>query len=322
MRVLAIIVNYRTAGMALDCVASLEAERKSSPGLEAIIVDGGSDDGSSTRIKAAIAERGWATWVTLLTLEENLGFAFGNNAGLRWAFDAGRAPDYVLFLNPDTVVRPGALRVLVDALEAHPEAGIAGSRLEDPDGTPQVSAFRFHSVLSELDAGLRFGPATKALKRWAVPIGIPATSCETDWVSGAAMLVRRKVLDDVGLLDEGYFLYYEDVDFCLAAHRAGWRCRHEPQSRIIHLVSQSTGGISETRMKARRRPRYWFDARRRYFIKNHGLLYALCADSAWLAGYSLWRCRRLLQRKQDLDPPRFLWDFFRNSAFLRGGVAQ
>jgi GT2 family glycosyltransferase len=104
-------------------------------------------------------------------------------------------------------------------MKAHPEVGIAGSRLEDLDGTPQHSAFRFPSVLSELDGGLRLGVVSKLLSKWLVAPPISEVACPTEWVAGASMIVRREVFESVGLMDEKYFLYYEEMDFCLAAHR-------------------------------------------------------------------------------------------------------
>src|SRR5262249_20160029 len=130
------------------------------------------------------------------------------------------------------------------------------------------------------------------------------------------------VFDAIGLMDDAYFLYFEEVDFCLRARRAGWPCWYVPTSRVVHLVGQSSG-VTDTKRPARRVPRYWVESRRRYFQKNHGRVYALFADLAWALGFSLWRLRLWVQRKPDNDPPSFLWDFihfnFLTVAPLRGG---
>jgi N-acetylglucosaminyl-diphospho-decaprenol L-rhamnosyltransferase len=131
-----------------------------------------------------------------------------------------------------------------------------------------------------------------------------------DWVAGASLIVRRAVFDAVGLLDSAYFLYFEEVDFCRKAARAGWPCWYVPASRVVHLVGQSSG-VTDTRKPARRVPRYWFESRRRYFRGAHGSLYTLLADVAWVTGFALWRLRRFVQRKPDTDPPHLLWDFLR-----------
>jgi GT2 family glycosyltransferase len=202
-------------------------------------------------------------------------------------------------------------------MERHPAVGIAGSRLQDPDGTPQVSAFRFPGVLSDFEGAVRIGPVSRLLARWAVASPARDEAHPTDWVAGASMLVRREVFEQVGLLDEGYFLYFEEVDFCLAARRGGWQCWYVPSSRVVHLVGQATR-VSDGRLKAERRPEYWFASRRRYYLKNLGSLKALAADLALLLGFGLWRIRRRLERRPDLDPPRFLGDLLRQSVLARG----
>ncbi len=307
-----VIVNYRTPELAIDCLRSLAPEMGGLPDCRVVMVDGGSMDGSFERLAAAVRDEGWGGWVDLLPLSENRGFAASNNAALRGLFAAPRPPDYVLLLNPDTVVRPGAVRALVEFMDAHPTIGIAGSRLEDPDGTPQRSAFRFPSVAGEFESGVRFGPVTRLLWRHVVAPPVRDECFPTDWVSGASMIVRRDVFTAIGLLDEEYFLYYEETDFCFRARRAGWRCCYVPASRVVHLVGQSSG-INNKKCPPKRMPRYWFDSRLRYFRKNHGFLYAALASWVWLLGFSLWRVRARIQRKPDQTPAHFLRDFVRTN---------
>jgi GT2 family glycosyltransferase len=161
---LVVTLNYRTHRLTIDCLQSLENEVRAIPGVQVVVSDNASGDGSVEQIGRAIAENNWDDWATLMPLDRNGGFAFGNNAPIRAALQSQLKPDYVLLLNPDTVVRPGALQALLDFMNANPQVGIAGSRLEDPDGTPQHSAFRFHSFLSEIDSGLRLGLVTKLLQ--------------------------------------------------------------------------------------------------------------------------------------------------------------
>src|SRR3954454_2211921 len=131
--------------------------------MRVTITDGLSGDDSVERIGAAIRENDWH-WATLIPLTRNGGFAFGNNEGIRPALASDDPPDFVLLLNPDTIVREGAIAALLDFMVAHPDVGIAGSRLEDPDGTPQRSAFRFHSIAAEFERGIKFGPVSKVLE--------------------------------------------------------------------------------------------------------------------------------------------------------------
>jgi GT2 family glycosyltransferase len=309
-RIPIVIVNYRTPGLVIDCLRSLEVEVRAIPDCKVVVVENGSGDDSADKLGAAIRDNGWGGWAELLAEPKNLGFAGGNNVALRPLLADANKPDAVLLLNPDTVVRPGALRPLVEFLEQHPKVGIVGSRLEFPDGTPQCSAFRFPTVPSELENGVRLGLVSRLLRKWLVAPPVRNEPHPTDWMAGASMLVRREVFDAIGLMDDAYFLYFEETDFFLQAKRAGWSSWYVPASRVVHLVGQATG-VTNTRQRARRVPRYWFESRRRYFVKNHGRAYALLADLAWALGYATWRVRRVLQRKPDTDPPHLLWDFVR-----------
>lgn len=321
--ILVVIVNYRTASLTIDCLRSLVDEAARLPGLRVVVTDNASGDDSIERIAEMIERERLGAWVRLLPLEKNGGFAFGNNAAIRPAMacasESGFAepPDYVLLLNPDTLVRPEGIVRLVEFLNANPRAGICGSRLEDPDGTAQCSAFRFPSALAELESTVRFGPLSKCLGSFRIAPPISDTATPTDWVAGASMLIRREVFDTIGLLDEAYFMYFEEVDFCLRANRAGWPCWYVPDSRVVHLVGQASG-VTDTRAKPKRRPAYWFESRRRYFLKNAGALGSLACDTAWLAGLACWQLRCFFERKENDNPPHFLFDSLRQSVFCKG----
>ena len=222
-----------------------------------------------------------------------------------------------MLLNPDTVVRPGAIESLREFMEQHPEVGIAGSQLVDGDANQQPSGFRFPTILSELDGGLRLGLFSRLIAGRAVVPPLSTVASRVEWVSGASLMIRRAVFDSIGLLDEGYFLYFEEVDFAQRAAKAGWQCWIEPRSQVVHYQARATG-LEGPRSTERPRPTYWFESRRRYFIKHHGRAYAMAADALWAAAYLSWRARRILQRKADPDPPNLLRDFIRHSVFVKG----
>jgi len=313
LRLLVVIVNYRTAQLTINCLNSLVNEVQSLSGTQVVVVDNNSGDRSVEQIESAIQTQGWSDWASVLPTEQNGGFAFGNNQAIRPVLKSKYPADYVLLLNPDTIVRERSLQVLVEFMAENPTVGIAGSRLEDPDGTPQCSAFRFHTLVSELDSALRLGIVSRLLSKWIIAPPVASIPHQTDWVAGASMIIRREVFESTGLMDEEYFLYYEEVDFCLQAHRSGWSCWYVPESRVVHLVGQSSG-VTNTKTIPQRLPKYWFDSRRRYFLKNHGWFYTALTDLVWLISFALGRCREFLQRKPNNDPPYLFKDFLSNSA--------
>ncbi len=305
--VVIVMVNAREATLAVDCLRSLEGEAVALPGFRVLIADNGSADGAADVLRSAIRAHGWA-WADIVRLDSNRGFAAGNNGALRVILTDPDPPDYVHLLNPDTVARPGAVRSLADFLDRHPGVGIAGSRMENLDGSPQASAFRFPSVRSEWESGVRLGLMTRLLRRSIIARQAPERPEPTDWVSGASFMVRRQVFEEIGLLDDGYFVYYEEVDFCRRAADAGWPCWVVPASRVAHLVSSTTGVDGANRAR-KPLPGYWFAARRRYFAKHHRPLDGFCAHLLWALGFASWRLRRPLQGKPDTDPPRLLRDY-------------
>jgi N-acetylglucosaminyl-diphospho-decaprenol L-rhamnosyltransferase len=314
MKLLIVIVSYRVTDLTIDCLRSVAAEIESVPDTRVSVCENGTGDDSAERLQRAIADNGWGGWCTLVVLPVNLGFTGGNNAVIQPALNSADRPEYVLLLNSDTIVRPNALKELVQFMDGRREIGIAGSRLEDPDGTPQRSAFRFQSPLGSLEGNLRLGFASRLLASWIVAPPVVDHASETDWVAGASMIVRRRVFDDVGLLDEGYFTYFDDIDFCFNANKKGWPTWYVPKSRVVHLVGQSTGVNSSPK----RLPPYVLEARRRYFLKNHTPLYAAAVDAAAITGQALWRLRVLLTGRTDTAPPHLLGDLVRHSVFMKG----
>jgi len=320
-RLLVVIVNYKTAALTTACLRSLEQEVKSVAGIRVAVVDSASGDGPA--LDEAIRSHGWESWVTLRIAARNGGFSAGNNAAIGPALASANPPRFILLLNPDTEVRPGALRILLEFMESHPEVGIAGAGVENPDGTDWPFAFRFMTPANQLLNGLRLGVLDRIFSGRVVARRMEQDrASRVDWVSGCSMIIRREVFGSIGLMDEDYFLYFEEVDFCLRARRAGWPCWYVPQSRIMHIGGQSTGvaerETASDRPRPKRVPAYWFESRRRYFVKNFGVGPAIAADLAFGIGYACWRLRRRFQRKPDLDPPHMLADFWRHSVLLGG----
>jgi GT2 family glycosyltransferase len=310
LNLLIVVVNYRTADLTVDCLRSLRPEVEGEPGVRVAVVDNSSGDGSADHLAAAVAENGWGGWVTHLPLDHNGGFAAGNNAAIRPALASADPPRYVWMLNPDTLVRPGVVRAVLSFLDARPDVGLVGTRVENPDGTVQSSWFPFPSPLVEFEQTVRLRAVSRLLHGRVWSLEPPAERAPVDWVSGASLVIRREVFDAVGLLDERYFMYFEEVDLCLRAARAGWPCWYLPTACVAHLAGQSSG-VSNPNEPRKRRPPYWFAARRRYYLTNHGQLRMALADIAWTAAFLLYRLRMALQGRPDTEPRLLLWDFIR-----------
>lgn len=302
--ILVVSLNYRTPEMTLRSVRSA---LRAMEGLNAelVLVDNDSGDGSDTVLAEAIAAEKLP--VRLIRSGRNGGFGAGNNVGIRAGLSDGTAPDYVYILNSDAFPAPDAIRKLLDHLQTHPEVGIAGSYIHGEEGDAHVTAFRFPSILSELEGAIRFGPVSRLLTSHIVHLGVPDATRAVDWLAGASMMMRRDMLDKIGLFDEVFFLYFEETDLCLRAARAGYQTHYVRDSEVAHIGSVSTGMKRWSRI-----PGFWLDSRWHYFSKNHGRLYAALATLAHVAGGMLWRLRRLVQRKPPADPPRFLRDLVRH----------
>lgn len=315
-RLLIVILNYLATHVTIDCLQSLSTCPTVLDGKAKVVVwENGSGDEAVVLLRNAIELNKWSHWVELRTSPENLGFTGGNNRVIEREFQAGCPPEYFLLLNSDTLVTDSSLTSLVDFMDNHPQAGIAGSNLLTVTGEHQCSPFRFPSIASEFDRGLKLGIISLLFARWVVPMVVPQSNTQVDWVSGASMILRTKTLQQIGLLDEDYFTYFEDVDICRRAHDTGWEVWYAPQSQVIHLEGASSG-IGSGLIK--RRPRFWFQARRRFYLKHYGKAGAACIDAAFILGFLLCRLRRLFQNKPDQNPPVILADFLNNCVFKEG----
>jgi GT2 family glycosyltransferase len=153
------------------------------------------------------------------------------------------------------------------------------------------------------------------LSHWVVALPVSDSACPTDWVAGASMMIRREVIDAVGFMDEEYFMYYEEVDFTRKARAAGWTGWYVPASHVVQLVGQASG-VTDPRQRRRRRPAYWFESRRRCYMRNVGLVRFALADLAFVTGRLTWQARRMAQGRPDDTPDHLLRDLFRHSVFI------
>lgn len=264
---LVIILNYRTPDLTIGCLRSLETEVITVPGTEVIVVDNSSQDDSASRISGAIEQRGWSRWARLVVSPVNGGFAAGNNLGWKFGCNAG-VPELLLLLNSDTVVNPGTFRHCVSIMRSNNLIGAMSCRLLNIDGSPQTNARGFPTPWRMLlcAAGLP----------WKFPSIFGGADCEqpswdrncvqrdVDWLGGAFLMLRADLIERIGLLDEDFFFYGEDIELCHRVWRAGKRCYYDPTCTITHYG----GGSSDPERMSKQ-------------LRNH----------------QIWRARYLVQRK-------------------------
>jgi hypothetical protein len=293
LELLVVFTCYRAAELLVDCLRSLSPQIRDVPRTQVAICENGTGEESVRLLREAIRSEGFGEWVSLKAIRPNRGFTGGNNAILRDVVAWPTPPRYVLLLNCDTIVRPGALAALHRFVEASPGVGIAGPRIVDGAGELQNTLFRDPSPRTELARTAGIGWLHRAL-------GLPRFELEQDshpgkggWATFACAMIRGEVLQQIGLLDEGFFLYFDDADYCRRARAAGWTIARCDAAEVVHLEGRSNPVPEDTRLR-RRRPRYYYVSRARYFGKHTGIAGLWCANLAWLLGRSAsWLRERL-----------------------------
>lgn len=258
MDVSIVIVNWNTCDFLRDCLASID---KTVPPLtfETIVIDNGSSDGSAEMVQNEFPS------VELISCPENPGFAAANNLGIRRA--TGR---YCVVLNPDTKVLPGAFKTMVDFADSHPKVGIVGPKLLNGDGSLQMNGRKFPTFVREA-LGLtrldRFFPKAYFNMLWGRDDFDQV--CEVDEIMGACMLVRKSAIEQVGMMDERFIMYYEEVDWCLRMKKAGHSIWYLPEACVIHYGGQASAkaGIRKFVMA--------FDSEYHFFRKHHNIFEAM-----------------------------------------------
>jgi GT2 family glycosyltransferase len=295
-----VVVNYRTPDMVIDCLKTAVPQLRALGG-KLVLVDNASADDSVERLGKWIEDEQVDDCVHLIASPVNGGFAAGNNLGIQSC-----EADFYLLLNSDTLVREGAFETLLRAARAEPQVGLVSPRLEWPDGTPQESCFRYHRPMSELIRSAGSGVVTRLLATYDVPLRVTETRSFPEWTSFACVLIRREVLERIGLLDEGYFMYFEDVEFSYRAREAGFRILHEPAARVVHLRGGSAPVKKQARLR-KRLPRYFYESRTRYFHALYGRSGLLAANLLWSLGWSVSSCRDAVQPQYQSPVAQSQW---------------
>ncbi len=297
-----IIVSWNVRDLLQSCLASIEVG-KGELTIETIVVDGGSTDGSPEIVQTTFPQ------VKLIARRDNVGFPKGNNIGLAEA--NGR---YLLLLNPDTEVVEGAFSTMVAYLEANPDVGVVGAQLLNSDGTVQSSRRRFPTIATAFFESTwlqPFAPKNVLRHYYAEDIADDETA-DVDWVKGACLMTRQRVLEQVGPLDADYFMYSEELDWCKRIKLAGWRVVYLPEAKIIHHEGKS----SEQAVTARHIN--FQRAKLRYFRKYHGVMITVVLRIFLLKNY-VWQLgleafKGLLGHKKELRRQRIhaYWQVIRS----------
>jgi hypothetical protein len=249
------VVSYRTPDLLHECLRALQTER-ASVNLEVTVVDNNSSDGS-----VELVERDFP-WVHVIRNARNIGFGAAHNQVIRQS-----ASEYVLLLNSDAAPQPGALHTLVGALDANPLVAVVGPKLRYPNGSVQPSRRRFPTVATlflESTQLQRFWPDNAVLRRYYVSDRSDDVPQQVDWLVGACLCVRRTAIEQIGLFDERFFMYSEELDWCRRMRMAGWRVAYVPTAEVLHLE----GGSSRHDLAAR--DRRFQTSKLAYAAKWHG----------------------------------------------------
>ncbi len=220
-----VVVNHNTRDLLRDCLGSVVADGAGIP-MQIVVVDNGSSDNSGAMVRAEFPAS------ILIENISNHGFSKANNQGLK-----ASNSDFVLFLNSDSRLQKGALKALIDFIQSSPNVGIVGPRVLNGDGSLQLSCGISPTVWTEVCNKLLLHIPFPFFKMgsWAHD-----ETREVGWVSGACMFVRREMLEQIGYLDEGMFMYYEDLDICFRARRSGWKVSYVPGGQVIHLGGRTS----------------------------------------------------------------------------------
>jgi len=309
-KIAVIIVNYNTVDLTLQGIQSVLDQPVPSAEVEIHVVDNASPNGDATVLSEAVKQQGLEKHVTLYLEDTNHGFGRGNNVALNALAARDEPPEFVFFLNPDAQLKNNVLSICLDFTRDHPKAALLGARSYNPGSTtPVTAAFRFPSAASTFAGAINFGPISRLFAKYEVAFPADLPTRKVDWISGAAVLARFDVLQDVGFYDPQYFLYYEEVDLMLTIAKAGWECWHVADAEIFHIEGAATDVKSRDRSRPRR-PAYWYHSWQYYFRKNHGRAGALAAGSLWVIGAAANHVISLLRGQTPAAPAKFFSDFW------------
>ena len=285
-RITAIIVNYKTYKLTLDCLKALIDQLDFRKDL-VIIVDNGSSDVSVDKFKDFINEREISSYVKIRELPSNVGFSESNNIAIK-----ENGSEFYLLLNTDVILKERCIEKLFNAINERSNVGLIAPRLEWPDGRAQVNARRFLKPINEFISASGTGLITRLFKDQDVIMPIPNEPAEAEWISFSCVMIKKEVIDSVGLLEK-YFMYFDDIDYCRRAWGKGLKVLYWPEARAVHLK-----GSSSKIHSCARKPNYYYESRAKYFAKFYGITGLWLANILWELGRLISLFRELLGNKK------------------------
>lgn len=312
-----VIVNYKTPALVINCLATV-IPQIGSIDARVVVVDNASGDDSVSKIQSWLIEQppSYKERVILVESPVNGGFSAGNNLGIR-----KEQANYYLLLNSDTLLRKDAIAILLRRIKSDPKLGALGPQLEYEDGRPQISCFRKRSVASELIRGAQINVISKLLNNKNIAIDDHKSHSEMDWISFACVMLPRYAIQKVGLMDSQFFMYFEDIEYCLRLKKAGYKVEQERLARVVHLRG-GTSDVKKNSKAQKKLPKYFYESRTRYFVLRGGKTKLLFANLAFYSGRLIRQIKRLVGKRPGPTIPGEwlgLWvDFFKKQKPIAG----
>ena len=296
-KIAVIVLNFRTPEITIACLKTLAQESAACPSMRVVLVDNASEDDSVSKIQSAISENQWdLTWLEFRPLEKNLGFAGGNNAIMRELMSLAEPPEYILLLNSDTILSGRAIAYCSQIMESDSSIGAMSCMLRNADGSVQNVCRRFPTPLRESARAFGLPWIFPSLFRWADledrGWDRSAGPRNIDWIGGAFFFVRTKAIKEVGFLDEDFFFYGEDCEYCFRLRKHGWGIRFDPGAEIVHFGGSSS---DSTRVRNREKDIHTWKARLLIQRKCYGRLAEMFVHGAYITMFALRRLYSLLR---------------------------
>ena len=315
-----VIVNYKSSELTIKCLESLLIEKSTctTHSVRTVIVENNSQDQNIDKLKTFITKSEYKEWVFFIELNLNKGFGAGNNEGIRFFERLSNRQEndsYFFFLNPDTLLLPQCLSKLLTFSTSNKQVTIVGPQHFDSNRHQVHSAFRFPNLLNTIDNSINFSLISNLFQKHSTIYKFSKTPHPVEWISGAAMLIRKSSLKEIGFFDEHFFLYFEEVDLCKRAINKGFQIWQIPDAHLIHLKGESSG-IKRSQNQQKRIPEYWHKSRRLFLEKHYGIKKRILYDFIFLTGSALEQVKEILKLRIKRHPPFFFIDFLKYSLMI------